>query len=362
MRIALVHYSVPPTVGGVERVIEQQAAVLLSHGHQVVVVCATKGAKVDGAIMEYAPNFYVKRARSALTGCDVVIVHNMFTMPFNWDASQMLAGLSQEMADTRFINWVHDVDVTPEAFNGLHLKGVHVAVSESRRTEFCTRLGMKTGQCHVIPNGVDAVKTLGLGVAAAAFATKYCLLERDLVLFHPARLLARKNIELSIEVTAALHKQGVDAACVITGAADPHRLESAEYADKMRALVVKKKMQQHVLLAGDTFLLGEGDVRALYSLADALIFPSKAEGFGLPLLEATLHRLPAFCSDIPAHRELAGTGVVFFKLTEKADDLANQILKHLEKDKVIERKRWVLRQFGWDRIYKECLEPLLKGS
>ncbi len=360
MRLALVHYSASPTVGGVERVIEQQATVLAKNGHKVVVVSATRGAKVEGAIMEYAPNFYVKRVRSALAGCEIVIVHNMFTMPFNWEASQMLASLSQEMSSTRFINWVHDVDVAQETFTGLQLKAAHVAVSESHKAEFCAKLGIKAAQCRVIPNGVDAVKTLGLGVNVAAFATKHRLLERELVLFHPARLLARKNIELSIEVTAALHKQGVDAACVITGAADPHRLESAEYADKMRALVLKKKMQSNVLFAGDAFELSEDDVRAFYSLSDALFFPSKAEGFGLPLLEATLHRLPAFCSDIPAHRELTGTGVVFFKLTEKPDDLARQIVKHLEKDKAIARKRWVLRQFGWDRIYKECLEPLLK--
>ncbi len=362
MRLALVHYSAPPTVGGVERVIEQQAAVLARHGHEVVVVCATKGAKVDGAIMEYAPNFYVKRVRSALAGCEVVIVHNMFTMPFDWEASKMIAELSHEMIGTRFINWVHDVDVTQEAFTELRLKGVHVAVSETRKKEFCERFGLKPTQCSVIPNGVDAVKTLGLGSAVSAFAKKHRLLECELVLFHPARLLARKNIEFSIEVTAALHKQGVDAACVITGAADPHRLESAEYAERMRALVGKKKMQSHVLFAGDAFDLSESDVRAFYSVADALFFPSKAEGFGLPLLEAALQRLPIFCADISAHRELAGTGAVYFKLTDKADEIAGQIVKHLEKDKAISRKRWVLQQFGWDRIYKECLEPLLKGS
>ncbi len=310
--------------------------------------------------MEYAPNFYVKRVYSALAGCEVVIVHNMFTMPFNWQASQMLSSLSQEMTGTRFIKWVHDVDVTQEAFMGLQLKATHVAVSESRKGEFCAKLGIKAAQCLVIPNGVDAVKTLGLGAAAAAFVTRHCLMERELILFHPARLLARKNVEMTIEVTAALHKQGVDAACVITGAADPHRLESAEYANKMRALVLKKKMGAHALFAGDAFEICDDDVRAFYSLADALFFPSKAEGFGLPLLESALHRLPAFCSDIPAHRELAATGVVFFGLTQKVADIANQIVKHLAEDKAASRKRWVLQQFNWDRVYKECLEPLLK--
>src|SRR6478609_5630706 len=104
MRIALVHYSAAPVIGGVERVMAQQAAILHSRGHEVVVVCGNKGAKVDGAIMEYAPNFYVKRVRSALANCNVVAVHNMWTMPFNWESSKTMALLSHEMTGTRFIN------------------------------------------------------------------------------------------------------------------------------------------------------------------------------------------------------------------------------------------------------------------
>ena len=44
------------------------------------------------------------RVRSALTGCRVVAVHNMFTMPFNWESSKTMALLSHEMHDARFIN------------------------------------------------------------------------------------------------------------------------------------------------------------------------------------------------------------------------------------------------------------------
>ncbi len=308
MRISLVHYSAPPVIGGVERVLAQQAQVLTRFGHEAVVVCATKGAKVDGAIMEYAPNFYIKRVQSALAGSDVVIVHNMFTMPFNWESSKTLAQISREMTGARFINWVHDIDVTRADFTDLQLRASHVAVSEVMRREFCKFAGLKDTQCAVIPNGLDVPATLGFGKIVAAFAAKHRLAGRDLVLFHPARVLARKNLELDIEVISALRKQGVDAVCVITGARDPHRLESDDYAEKVRALIAKKKLQDAVLLAGDVFEPTEDDVRAFYSLADALIFPSKSEGFGLPVLEAALHRLPVFCSDIASHRELADGG------------------------------------------------------
>lgn len=360
MRIALVHYSSPPTVGGVERVLAQQAEVMARHGHQVVIMSETKGAKVNGAIMEYSPNFYIKRVQSALAGADIVMVHNMFTMPFKWEASQMIAGLSHEMKNTRFINWVHDIDVTREAFAGLNLKATHVAVSEVRRDEFCKVTGIKPKDCRVVPNGIDSIATLGLTKPVADFTRKHSLLQRDVVLFHPARLLARKNVEFTVEVVAALHKVGTNAACIITGAADPHRAESADYAKSIRDLIVKKKMQAHALLASDTFAPSEDDVRCFYSLADGLFFPSKAEGFGLPLLEAPLHRVPVFCSDIPSHRELAEKEATFFKLNEKPADVAAKIAAQVKKDKPAQRRRDVLGKFDWECVYKEWLEPLLK--
>lgn len=362
MRISLVHYSAPPVIGGVERVLAQQAQVLTQFGHEAVVVCATKGAKVDGAIMEYAPNFYIKRVQSALAGSDVVIVHNMFTMPFNWESSKTLAQISREMTGARFINWVHDIDVTRADFTGLQLRASHVAVSEVMRREFCKFAGLKDSQCAVVPNGLDVPATLGFGKNVAAFATKHRLLERELILFHPARVLARKNIELDIEVTAALRKQGVDAVCVISGARDPHRPESDEYANRVRALIAKKKLQDAVLLVGDVFEPTEDDVRSFYSMADALFFPSKSEGFGLPVLEAAMHRLPVFCSDIASHRELAEDGASFFKLADDPASIAKKIVTTVKKYEAGSRRRKVLEKFGWESIYKEYLEPLLKKS
>jgi glycosyltransferase involved in cell wall biosynthesis len=64
--------------------------------------------------------------------------------------------------------------------------------------------------------------------------------------------------------------------------------------------------------------LSDDDVRSLYQMADALFFPSRQEGYGLPLIEAALHGVPVFCSDIPAHREVA-VGATFFKLDRSAE-------------------------------------------
>ncbi|MFN8477283.1 MAG: glycosyltransferase [Kouleothrix sp.] len=41
----------------------------------------------------------------------------------------------------------------------------------------------------------------------------------------------------------------------------------------------------------------------LFRLADALLFPSAYEGFGIPIIEAELAGIPIFCSDIAPFRE-----------------------------------------------------------
>jgi len=58
--------------------------------------------------------------------------------------------------------------------------------------------------------------------------------------------------------------------------------------------------------------LPDGDMPALYSAASALVFPSKYEGFGLPLLEAMACSCPIAASDIPAVRELAAESAIRF--------------------------------------------------
>jgi len=50
-------------------------------------------------------------------------------------------------------------------------------------------------------------------------------------------------------------------------------------------------------------------LRALYAGARAFVFPSLAEGFGLPPLEAMASGVPVVCSDIPVFREVYGDAV-----------------------------------------------------
>lgn len=66
------------------------------------------------------------------------------------------------------------------------------------------------------------------------------------------------------------------------------------------------------------------DMKALYEKNDIFVFPSIAESFGHPLVEAMAMGMPIIASDIPVHREICGEAVLYFSPLEH-NDLADKI-------------------------------------
>lgn len=58
--------------------------------------------------------------------------------------------------------------------------------------------------------------------------------------------------------------------------------------------------------------LPDQELRRLLARARALLMPSFAEGFGLPIIEALAAGIPVLASDLPAHREAGGTVPEYF--------------------------------------------------
>lgn len=59
--------------------------------------------------------------------------------------------------------------------------------------------------------------------------------------------------------------------------------------------------------------LSDGAVSALLTNARALLFPSHAEGFGLPAIEAAALSVPLICSDLPVFREILSDYPVYLR-------------------------------------------------
>jgi glycosyltransferase involved in cell wall biosynthesis len=106
----------------------------------------------------------------------------------------------------------------------------------------------------------------------------------------------------------------------------------------------------------------ERDVASLYGLADALFFPSTHEGFGLPILEAALHRLPVFCADLEPMNGLLGSSLYCFDPHSSPGDVATLIERTLAESAPHRARHEVLQRYSWSVIWEKYLAPLLAGG
>jgi len=94
--------------------------------------------------------------------------------------------------------------------------------------------------------------------------------------------------------------------------------------DFVRRLQNHPRYGTHLVHFGD---LSDAELSHAYRHARGLVFPSRAEGYGLPIVEALAHGMRVFASDIPAHREVGGPWCVYFPPTDAAA-LAGRIVAY----------------------------------
>jgi len=141
----------------------------------------------------------------------------------------------------------------------------------------------------------------------------------------------RKNYAMVVDTFDRLWSSGSTAKLVIFG-----RLG-------WRSDDVAKRLRGHPELGRRLLWLEAGtdvELEFAYRHAAALLFPSRCEGFGLPLVEAMLYGLPVLASDIPVFREIGGDYARFFDAAAGAalEDAIRQLERDSEDPDVVSRK------------------------
>lgn len=409
IRIAILHYAGPPTIGGVESTIAHHANALLDQGYAVRLIAGNSLKSDDERIEcrsnplfgsshadilqvkgeldrgEVTPRFHelVQRIEQQLTDaladCAVCIAHNVHSLHKNLALTAALANIGQR-GDVRLISWAHDLAWTnPRYERELHAgypydllrqawpSTQYVTISDMRQAELSALIGLPPEQIPVIHGGIDPPSFLKWTPTMRMLEARLHLLDADGVLLLPARLTRRKNIEFGLRVLADLRQLSQrDYRLVVTGPPGPHNPTNRSYLDDLLALRHELQIEDsaHFVYAlsdtAEPLLLDDDTLANLYQVCDALIFPSEQEGFGIPILEAALVRLPVFCSDIPPLRETGQDDVYAFDLAASPRQVAQAILDHLTRETAPRLLVRIRHQFRWDVIVRTQLVPLLK--
>ena len=209
---------------------------------------------------------------------------------------------------------VHDAAplVMPEAFTRrgvtFHRQGfaaaaararLVIAVSEFSADEIATHTPVPRDRIRVVPNGVDLEPATDAGVEDARRA--FAIDDRPYV-FWAGTFQPRKNVRVLLDAFARLDPGTV-----------PHRLVLAgppgwkpDDGDSLAA----QALGDRVRLLGP---VGREHLFALFAGADLFAFPSRHEGFGIPVVEAMAQGTAVVCADIPALREVAGDAARFVR-------------------------------------------------
>jgi glycosyltransferase involved in cell wall biosynthesis len=208
---------------------------------------------------------------------------------------------------------------------------------------------------------VDLGLMLRLSRRGRALFGRLGLAAADPLLLLPARLVRRKRIELAITAAASLRRRGRRARLLVTGGPDPHDPDASVYLAELRALVAEAG--DHDVLLLDVIGRSADDrmVADLYAFADAMILPSSSEGFGLPVVEAAVNRLPIVCTDLAVFRSLAGPAATYVPVEADGHAWADAIEEALATSPAAGLAGRVRRELDWQRIVPEQVIPAILG-
>jgi glycosyltransferase involved in cell wall biosynthesis len=209
------------------------------------------------------------------------------------------------------------------------------------RRDFIERYGLPEEKVWVVPGAsvlpeYPAPSPSDLGEIRARLALP------DGFLLYPAQPWPHKNHELLLEALALVRdRTGATIPLVCSGA-------PAGQFHQVRDRAIELGLEATTIFPG---FVDPKELRGLYELATALVFPSRFEGWGLPVCEAFSAALPVVSSTSTGLPDLVGDAGVLFD-PESVEVIADAVRRiwtdeSLRKD-LSERGRKRSELFSWD--------------
>ncbi|NOR13165.1 MAG: glycosyltransferase, partial [Candidatus Aminicenantes bacterium] len=158
----------------------------------------------------------------------------------------------------------------------------------------------------------------------------------------------RKNIGNLIETLKIVHTQYGRIPLILVGGEGK---DSSNVWDK----ISEHDLKQWVQMTG---YVTDVELRSVYRLATAFIFPSLCEGFGLPLLEAMCSQTPVLASRTSALPEICSDAAIFFD-PDQPEDMAEAILSVLKdtdlREDLVKKGEQRVLDFSWKSTAEQTL-------
>lgn len=159
----------------------------------------------------------------------------------------------------------------------------------------------------------------------------------------------KKNLDRLIEAFALLRKeQRIDEQIQLVLAGG-----KGWFCEPIEQKIAELQFETSVILTG---FVPDDALPLLYSGAEAFVFPSIYEGFGLPVVEAMSYGAPVITSNVSSLPEIAGNAAIFVTPTapESIAEGIKSVLKNPEKrEQMKEAGRLRAQHFSWPRTAEE---------
>jgi len=184
-----------------------------------------------------------------------------------------------------------------------------ITITEWVADDVSARSGAPRGQFRQVPHG-NVVVNAASEAQQSTVRGRYGL-DADPFFLFPAITYVHKNHRMLIDAMAAADRllPGRSFRLVLAGG------EASEEAN-VRAAIAASPVRSRIVRTGR---IPSVDLDVLYDAATAVLFPSRYEGCGIPVLEAFAHRTPVVASDVGAMPETAGRAALLLH----ADDVSS---------------------------------------
>jgi glycosyltransferase involved in cell wall biosynthesis len=247
------------------------------------------------------------------------------------DGINLYHGLSHELplgireSGIKSVVTIHDLIFMrfPEQFGWLNCKiyrmkvekscnvsGKIIAISKKTKDDLVELLNVDPNKIEVIYQGCDpSFAILQSDEEKKTVSIKYNLPEKFML--NVGTIETRKNLLLLIK---ALPLVNYDIPLVVVG-------KPTKYLDEIKDYISKNQLTNRVLFLKDVDF---ADLPAIYQLATLFVYPSRYEGFGIPVLEALNSGTPVIAATGSCLEEAGGPGSIYVDPDDE-NELANKI-------------------------------------